>query len=277
MVKIRDTTIMYDYYSYTCQVDYMQKEKKFRLTLPEELSALFNTKFLYGDTEEEAEYKGKKMLNSFFESKKTLVEKVIAYDFDANLHIANPINKYVITSIHTGSVGASPAVSFRYSVGYRQTIPDPSDLSKTKEIYFKTDEDDDNKREYWSPEETIIPWSQITEDFFATFTTYLENAILNMFMFLDQPYKKLRESIETLGSNKALPLLTDEKEIFFFPSHEHSRCPKCNEMRVLYTNLKGETEIRCRTCGTVEVGHPDEDIVERLKGINLISKRIQES
>jgi len=274
MVKIRDTTISYDYYNYTCQVDYMQREKQFRLTLPEELSALFDTKFLYGDTEEEAEKKGTTMLTSFFESKKTPIEKVISYNFGANLHITNPNNKYVITTINTGSVGSSPAVSFEYSVGYRQTIPDPRDLSKVKEIYFKFDEDDNNRRESWNPEETIIPWSQAIEDFFVAFTTYLENAILNMYMFLDQPYKKLRESVEILGPNKALPLLTEEKDIFFFPTHEHSRCPKCNNMRMLYTNLKGETEIRCRTCGTVEVGHPDEYIADRLKGSNL-SKRIQ--
>jgi len=276
MVKIRDTTIYYEHYNYTCQVDYMQKEKRFRLTLPNELSALFNTKFLYGNTEEDAEYQGKKMLTSFFESKKTPLEKVIAYTFGADLYIKNSINGYVLTTINTGHTGSAPALSFRYSIGYRQEIPNPRDLSKTQVIYFKFDKDDDDKREYWSPEETIIPWSQNIEDFFATFTTYLENAILNMFIFLDQPYKKLRESVETLGSNKALPLLTDEKEIFFFPSHEFDRCKKCNDMRMLYTNLKGETEIRCRTCGTIEVGHPDEYIAERLKGINLISKRMQE-
>jgi hypothetical protein len=277
MVKIRDTTIIYNYNSYTCKVDYMQKDKKFRLTLPEELSALFNTKFLYGDTEEEAEQKGTKMLTSFFESKKTPVEKVISYNFGASLHITNPSNGYVLTTINTGSVGVSPAVSFTYSVGYRQMIPDPRDLSKMEEIYFKYDKDNVDRRESWGPEKTVIPWTQAIEDFFASFTTYLENAILNMFIFLDQPYKKLRDSIETIGPNKALPLLTDEKEIFFFPSHEHSRCPKCNEMMMLYTNLRGETEIRCRTCGTVEVGHLDEYIAERLKGANLISKRIQET
>jgi hypothetical protein len=254
----------------------MQREKEFRLTLPDELSIFFESKYIYGNTEHEVEKKGRDMLTSFFESKRSPVEKVISYDFGANLHIKNPANDYPITTVGVGHSGPSPSVSFQYSVGYRQSIPDPRDLSKTTLIYFTYNKDHNDRREHWSPKETTIPWSQSVEDFFEAFTKYLENAILNMFMFLDQPFNKLKGSIDTLGSTKALPLLTEKRDLIFYPSHMHGYCPVCNKERISYTNANGDTEIRCRVCGTSEKGKKDEYVMQRLQGSDFLAKRIQE-
>jgi len=275
MVHVSDDFIRYEGASYKVTIDYMQREKQFRLTLPPDLAKFFNVTHLYGKTEDEALKNGEDMLKSFVESKQSPIEKVIAYNFRAGLMISNPENHYVISKI--GDWDASPpSIAFDFEVGYRQDIPDPSDLNKIKIIFFRYNKTNPDQRESWSTGTrygaTIIPWSQGVEDFFTSFKTALENMILNIFTFLDKPYPHLKQSIEALGSGK-LPELTGPLESQWFPSHQEGRCEKCGEETYIYTNLKGDREKRCRTCGMVAPFHKDDIIAERLKGIKLLGNQ----
>lgn len=268
MVKVGDTIVRYKGSYYTCKVDYMQKEHKFRLSLPDSLSKLFDKQYVYGSTEYDANCEAEKLLKAFFESNETPAEKIISYVFEANIYITNPLNDYVIITINEARFGVTPAVEFNYSIGYRQIIPDPDKPSERKTIYFTYDSDDGDRRD-WSPYNRIIPWSQEVEDFFVGFKNTLTNVILNMYTFLDQPYQKLRESIHSIGAHNMLPFLNDIQELPFFPANSHSICTKCGEMKMIYENAKGEREIRCSRCGTIEPTEPDKDVVQRLVGTQI--------